>query len=211
MTETFQALDRHYSSIGAQIDAIKRTPESPENEDIIEQTIAMRSAISGLGLSAYAIGHISDDESKQGNGLMTMASYHTTTNKIHSASVEHFINEAKEASMSTREFTNRVMLHEQAHQTSRQAEGVEKTDGILVHLFGENAIHVTEEATASVHPPFDAYGGERSKMRQYEITLGGMDLKKARLEGDHEAIEDAAIEAGLIPEEERAPDGNWYQ
>lgn len=200
---------RRFDSLGSQLKAIEDQAEKTGDQERIDQVNSIRSAISAVGLSANNISHIHDGDSEMGNGKRTIAAYKPGSDEFLSVGADRLIEGSEAANMSVESYTRAVLNHEKTHQASRMAEGVGETDAVFIELFGEKAIHNTEEAAASqadgaAHTAkFDAYDAERAAVRSYASKLGisNSEILRIRRKGDSDALKEHAENAGLLDEQ----------
>lgn len=196
MEKTDELKQRQFANLELQLKASEEQAEKTGDEDMMEAVSDIRNAIGSKGLSVSEIRHTKEAEASREGGKTAVASYETGSDQIQSIGAEGLVSGAESAGLSVREYTSAVFNHELTHRKSRKAEGASQTDRLLTELFGEKAIHNTEEAAASQAEGatqtarFDTYDTERSEVRGYADKLGltNAELLRIRVAGDYRAI-----------------------
>ncbi len=199
--------DRQFSSLEDQLLASEQQAEIAEDSERMDAISSIRSAAKAIGLSPNKIRHATDSDAKEGDKV-SLASYDEGSKEFKAVGADRLIEGAENAGMNVTEFTKAVFNHEKTHEKSRTADGVRQTDQILVHLFGEEAIHNTEEAAASQAEgatktsKFDAYDTERSETERYatQLGIGDEELLKIRVSGDYRELLKHVLTSGMMVE-----------
>ena len=196
---------KQFANLEAQLTATERQAELTGDEEKMNSVVAIRLAAQSIGLAPTKINHATDNNSKEG-GKVALASYNEGNGEYKAVGADRLIEGAENAGLNVREFTKAVLNHEKTHEESRTSQGALQTDQILTHLFGEKAVHNTEEAAASQAEgatktkKFDTYDQERSETDRYAsgLGIGRAELLKIRISGDYRELLKSALTSGLI-------------